>query len=82
MTALQELVKFIEGDIRKGYVDHFLALERRQIFKAYEEGFWAGVNFDEEGRSRVKSPREYYLEKFGEDGKNDPLPPEFWTKDE
>ncbi len=38
MTALQELVKFIEGDIRKGYVDHFLYLERKQIIQAYEAG--------------------------------------------
>lgn len=71
MTALQELVKFIEGDIRKGYVDHFLFLERKQIIKAFEAG-----------KTLASSGKEYYEITYGPDGQKDPLPPEFWTKGE
>lgn len=79
MTALQELVKFIEGDIRKGYVDHFLALERRQIIKAYEDGVNKALNHTE---GLLEPGSDYYLQRFGTDGKKDPLPEKFWTEGE
>jgi hypothetical protein len=79
MTALQELVKFIEGDIRKGYVDYFLTLERKQITQAYEAGQNNGLNYN---KGPLVSGKYYYEQKFGEDGKNDPLPKEFWTEGE
>jgi hypothetical protein len=75
MTALQELVKFIEGEIRKGYVDHFLYLERKQIIQAYE----AGQNST--GKPRL-SGKAYYENTYGDDGKKDPLPKNFWTESE
>jgi hypothetical protein len=79
MTALQELVKFIEGDIRKGYVDHFLALERKQIIKAYEAGQNNGLNYN---KGPLLPGGHYYDSNFGADGKKDPLPKEFWTEEE
>ena len=79
MTALQELVKFIEGDIRKGYVDHFLALERKQIIQAYDAGQNNGLNYN---KGPLLSGKYHYEKTYGEDGQKDPLPPEFWREDE
>jgi hypothetical protein len=45
MTALQELCKKLEGNIRKGWVDHFLALEKKQIAQAFSDGQYNGMNY-------------------------------------
>ena len=79
MTALQELVKFIEGDIRKGYVDHFLFLEKKQIIQAYEAGQNNGLNYN---KGPLLSGKYFYEENYGEDGKKNPLPEKFWTEGE
>ena len=73
MTALQELCKKLEGNIRKGLVDYYLDLEKKQIVNAFETGQWNGLN---SYKGPLVSGKYYYDEVFGDDGMKDPLPPE------
>jgi hypothetical protein len=73
MTALQELCKKLEGNIRKGWVDHFLALEKKQIAQAFSDGQYNGMNYY---KGPLVTGNYYYQETYGEDGQKDPLPSE------